>query len=171
MLLRSSSRAYQVNLVTFGVTKQRIRQCIVHYPRRRLDTRLHRRIARPLLAVSRASASGPADNLPIKSSGQLGLWTAIDAAATIGSIVGALAFIVTSEAILVGIPVVLPLVAWYAGRQKEGLQIEVSSTLPLGLSAAQMTTFACALCLFLAIRRSSQIDATFAVQGSLLLAI
>ena len=50
----------------------------------------------------------------------------LDATATIGSIIGALAFVITSEAMLAGIVAVLPLVAWYAGRQKEHLQIEVS---------------------------------------------
>lgn len=69
------------------------------------------------------------DHAAVKPFRQLGLWTAIDAAATIGSIAGALAFITTSEAVLAGIPVILPLVAWYAGRQKEGLQVEVSTSL------------------------------------------
>lgn len=50
---------------------------------------------------------------------------AIDVAATVGSVAGAVAFLITSEAVLAGIPILLPLVGWYAGRQKEGLQIEV----------------------------------------------
>lgn len=77
----------------------------------------------------RASNDKPVGHATVKPSRQLGLWTAIDAAATIGSIAGALAFIITSEAALASIPVVLPLVAWYAGRQKEGLQVEVSTAL------------------------------------------
>ena len=76
--------------------------------------------------VSRASASNAQETLPFKSSGQVRWWTALDATATIGSIIGALAFVITSEAILAGIVAVLPLVAWYAGRQKEHLQIEVT---------------------------------------------
>ena len=70
---------------------------------------------------------------------QLTLWTAVDAAATIGSIAGAVAFLITSEAVLAGIPVVLPLVAWYAGRQKEGLQVEVGhSTLLLRIEQSAL---------------------------------
>ena len=84
---------------------------------------------KPARVFVRASDSKQVDPAPVKPSKQLGLWTAIDAAATIGSIAGALAFIATSEAALAGIPVILPLVAWYAGRQKEGLQVEVSTAL------------------------------------------
>ncbi len=93
-----------------------------------------RRHRRPGLLVGRVIAQSPQDGLWIKPTKQLGLWTAIDAAATFGSIAAALAFIITSEALLAGIPVVLPLVAWYAGRQKEGIQIEVSSSFCHGAS-------------------------------------
>lgn len=76
-----------------------------------------------------ASAIGgkQGDHAAVGPSRQLGLWGALDAAATIGSIVGALAFFITSETVLASVPVVLPLVAWYAGRQKEGLQVTVST--------------------------------------------
>lgn len=83
---------------------------------------------KPVRVVVRASGGKQVDHAAVKPFRQLGLWTAIDAAATLGSIAGALAFIITSEAVLAGIPVILPLVAWYAGRQKEGLQVEVSTS-------------------------------------------
>ena len=75
--------------------------------------------------VSCASNGNQVDRLPVRPVKQLGLWTAIDVAATVGSVAGALAFLITSEAVLAGIPILLPLVGWYAGRQKEGLQLEV----------------------------------------------
>ncbi|KAL3147608.1 hypothetical protein ABBQ38_014660 [Trebouxia sp. C0009 RCD-2024] len=81
---------------------------------------------KPVRVVVRASGGKQVDHAAVKPFRQLGLWTAIDAAATLGSIAGALAFIITSEAVLAGIPVILPLVAWYAGRQKEGLQVEAA---------------------------------------------
>lgn len=77
--------------------------------------------------VASASDGKQVDHATVGPVRQLELWTAVDAAATIGSIIGALAFFITSEAILASIPVILPLVAWYAGRQKEGLQVKVSN--------------------------------------------
>ena len=77
--------------------------------------------------VASASDGKQVDHATVGPFRQLELWTAVDAAATIGSIVGALAFFITSEAVLASIPVILPLVAWYAGRQKEGLQVKVST--------------------------------------------
>lgn len=79
--------------------------------------------------VVSASDTKQADHAAVGPSRQLGFWSAVDAAATVGSIVGALAFFITSEAVLASVPVILPLVAWYAGRQKEGLQVEVSIAL------------------------------------------
>lgn len=86
-----------------------------------------RRQLRSSGTVVSASDSKQADHAAVGPSRQLGLWTAVDAAATVGSIVGALAFFITSEAVIASVPVILPLVAWYAGRQKEGLQVEVST--------------------------------------------
>jgi hypothetical protein len=56
----------------------------------------------------------------------LGLWTALDVGATLGSIGGAVAFILTQEALLVSLPVVLPLFALYASRRRESMKVEVS---------------------------------------------
>ena len=55
-----------------------------------------------------------------------GLWTAVDLTATLGSIGGAVAFVLTQEAMLVGLPVVLPLLALYASRKREKAILEVS---------------------------------------------
>ena len=54
-----------------------------------------------------------------------GLWTAVDLTATLGSVGGAIAFVLTQEAILVGLPVVLPLLALYASRKREKAVLEV----------------------------------------------
>ena len=53
------------------------------------------------------------------------LWTAVDLTATLGSVGGAIAFVLTQEAILVGLPVVLPLLALYASRKREKAVLEV----------------------------------------------
>ena len=58
---------------------------------------------------------------------KLGLWTALDVTATLGSVGGAVAFILTQEALLVGLPIVLPLLALYASRQREAAALEVRS--------------------------------------------
>lgn len=54
-----------------------------------------------------------------------GLWTTIDVTATLGSVGGAIAFVLTQEAMLVGLPVVLPLLALYASRKREKAVLEV----------------------------------------------
>lgn len=126
MLVCSTPRFYQANADAVHSVQQRKRpnsaRCLATRWRK---ISVQPRGNKPSSIASRAS--GPSQDSPVKSAQQLGLWTAIDAAATLGSVAGALAFIITSEALLVGIPVVLPLVAWYAGRQKENLQIEVGS--------------------------------------------
>lgn len=53
------------------------------------------------------------------------LWTAVDLTATLGSVGGAIAFVLTQEAMLVGLPVVLPLLALYASRKREKAVLEV----------------------------------------------
>ena len=60
---------------------------------------------------------------------QQGLWTAVDLTATLGSVGGAIAFVLTQEAILVGLPVVLPLLALYASRKREKAVLEVCTQL------------------------------------------
>ncbi|KAL0047178.1 hypothetical protein WJX82_008722 [Trebouxia sp. C0006] len=125
MLICSTPRFYQASASVVYSAKQHKRpasaRCFATGWRK---TAVQPRGNGPSSIASRAS--GPSQDSPVKSAQQLGLWTAIDAAATLGSVAGALAFIITSEALLVGIPVVLPLVAWYAGRQKENLQIEAA---------------------------------------------
>lgn len=54
----------------------------------------------------------------------------MDIGATLGSIGGAVAFILTQEALLVGLPVVLPLLALYASRRHEQLRLEVLLATP-----------------------------------------
>ncbi len=128
MLIRSTPRFYQANADVVYSAKQRKRPASA----RCLATRWRKIAVQPRgngPSSIASRASGRSQDSPVKSAQQLGLWTAIDAAATLGSIAGALAFIITSEALLVGIPVVLPLVAWYAGRQKENLQIEVGNSI------------------------------------------
>jgi hypothetical protein len=56
------------------------------------------------------------------------LWDALDVGATLGSIGGAVAFVLTQEALLVGLPVVLPLLALFASRRREALRLEARRT-------------------------------------------
>ena len=128
MLVCSTPRFYQADADAVHSVQQRKRpnsaRCLATRWRK---ISVQPRGNKPSSIASRAS--GRSQDSPVKSAQQLGLWTAVDAAATLGSIAGALAFIITSEALLAGIPVLLPLVAWYAGRQKENLQIEVGSSI------------------------------------------
>ena len=55
------------------------------------------------------------------------LWGTLDVTATLGSVGGAVAFILTQEAMLIGLPLVLPLLALYASRRRESLKVEVRS--------------------------------------------
>ncbi len=126
MLVCSTPRFYLANVNAVHSVKQRKRPNFARcFAMRWRKIAVQPRGNGPSSVASRAS--GRSQDSPVKSAQQLGLWTAIDAAATLGSIAGALAFIITSEALLAGIPVLLPLVAWHAGRQKENLQIEVGS--------------------------------------------
>ena len=59
---------------------------------------------------------------------KLGMWTALDVTATLGSVGGAVAFILTQELMLVGLPVLLPLLALYASRQRESAAVEARPT-------------------------------------------
>ena len=118
----STSYICQINADAFHLAKQRVRSHAVQSRRLPLRNALLQRRYKSGVFVASA---GHSQDLPIKSAQQLRLWTAVDATATIGSIAGALAFFVTSEALLAGIPVILPLLAWYADRRKESLQVEV----------------------------------------------
>ena len=53
------------------------------------------------------------------------LWDLLDIGASLGAVSAAIAFVFTAEVMLAGMPVVLPLVAMYASRQRQRLQAEV----------------------------------------------
>lgn len=72
---------------------------------------------RPDRAAAAASAA-PADP---PESGWRTFWTAVDASAWLGTVGAAVAFVLTQEAMLAAAPVVLPLLALYASRQRERL--------------------------------------------------
>lgn len=59
------------------------------------------------------------------------LWATIDVTATLGSVCGAVAFIILEEAWLMGLPVILPLIALFANRQREKVSLQASHCLPL----------------------------------------
>lgn len=58
------------------------------------------------------------------------LWATIDVTATLGSVCGAVAFIILEEAWLMGLPVILPLIALFANRQREKVSLQASHCLP-----------------------------------------
>lgn len=57
------------------------------------------------------------------------LWSAVNFGACLASAAGAVAFFLTSEALLLGLPTALPLIALLASKQREKLQAEVSRVL------------------------------------------
>ncbi len=59
------------------------------------------------------------------------LWSTLDVTATLGSIGGAVAFILTQEAMLIGLPVILPLLALYASRRRESIKVQVQGFLEI----------------------------------------
>ena len=54
------------------------------------------------------------------------LWSMLDVTATLGSVCGAVACIILEEAWLMCLPVILPLIALYASRQRERVSLQVS---------------------------------------------
>ena len=54
------------------------------------------------------------------------LWATVDVTATLGSVCGAVAFIILEEAWLMGLPVILPLIALFANRQREKVSLQAS---------------------------------------------
>ena len=60
------------------------------------------------------------------------LWDLLDIGASLGAVSAAIAFVFTAEVMLAGKPVVLPLVAMYASRQRQRLQAEVRQGLVQG---------------------------------------
>ena len=82
------------------------------------------------------------------------LWSTLDVTATLGSIGGAVAFVLTQEAMLIGLPVILPLLALYASRRRESIKVQVqecpksklSNETALDLaSSAKTTSWSCRL--------------------------
>ncbi|PRW33600.1 hypothetical protein C2E21_7497 [Chlorella sorokiniana] len=66
-----------------------------------------------------AAASGAPAEPP--GSGWRTFWTAVDASAWLGTVGASVAFVLTQEAMLAAAPIVLPLLALYASRQREQL--------------------------------------------------
>lgn len=73
----------------------------------------------PPARPSQAAAPPSAD-----ASGWRTFWAAVDASAWLGTVGTAAAFLITQEAMLAAAPVVLPLLALYASRQRERLATE-----------------------------------------------
>lgn len=75
-----------------------------------------------------AHISGRAPVPPASESGGGGgwakFWAAVDASAWLGTVGAAAAFVITQEAMLAAAPVVLPLLALYASRQRARLTAE-----------------------------------------------
>lgn len=87
----------------------------------------------PRLQARRPAGRGA----PEEGSGwQQRLWGAVDVGATLGAVGGAVAFVLTQEALLVGLPVVLPLLALYASRRHAQLRLEVRAPARAGCSCA-----------------------------------
>ena len=54
----------------------------------------------------------------------------LDVGAALGTVGGAVAFLITQEALLLSLPIALPLVALIASRKRENLSAQVSAGLP-----------------------------------------
>jgi hypothetical protein len=65
------------------------------------------------------------------SSGWRTFWTAVDTSAWLGTVGTAVAFVLTQEAMLAAAPVVLPLLALYASRQRERLAVAAAQSAQL----------------------------------------
>lgn len=68
------------------------------------------------------------------------LWATVDVTATLGSVCGAVAFIILEEAWLMGLPVILPLIALFANRQREKVSLQASLGSP-SCSACSCETY------------------------------
>ena len=100
------------------------REGSVRLPSRDLaETRTSKNVVPRFVCASTTTQAAP----HLKPNKEQALWTVLDAMATLGSIAGAAALLTTTQTLFVGFPLILPLVAWYAGRQKERLKVEVSS--------------------------------------------
>ena len=82
------------------------------------------RAPRPLCAVQGGPGASSSEGARPGSAWQL-FWGAVDAGAWLGAVGTAVAFVLTQEAMLVAGPVVLPLLALFASRQRERLALEV----------------------------------------------
>jgi hypothetical protein len=103
---------------------------VLHHLHSRRTNTCHRIRSRPTLKSPNRTRSVRVAPLAAQPDRQVqdwkqGLWTAVDLTATLGSVGGAIAFVLTQEAMLVGLPVVLPLLALYASRKREKAVLEV----------------------------------------------
>ena len=129
MLVSCRSQPYVVTAKACQPSRHRLPGLLSSQRNQRLTCHSRRRsTCRRSITISRAVVDSVHGSAPVKPSRQLSLWTALDVGATIGSLGSALACILTAEAALAGVPIALLLVAWYAGRQKERLHVEVSNT-------------------------------------------
>jgi hypothetical protein len=54
-------------------------------------------------------------------------WNTVDVLSSLGAVGAGIAFVMTQEALLIGGPIVLPLVALYASRRREAALLEVQT--------------------------------------------
>lgn len=76
------------------------------------------------MIVARSVPPGQPPKKP--SSGWRSFWATVDAGAWLGAVGTAIAFLLTQEAMLVGGPIVLPLIALYASKQRGRLDSEAA---------------------------------------------
>jgi hypothetical protein len=93
---------------------------------------------RRALAPIRASAGPSGGPSSKQNSGWRSFWATIDAGAWLGTVGSAVAFLLTQEALLVGAPIVLPLIALYASRQRGRLDSEAAAAELQGQVAAAL---------------------------------
>ena len=79
------------------------------------------RCSSPVPGLFRCRALSSQQKEVAPSSGWYTFWTAVDASAWIGTIGTAIAFLITQEFILAGAPVLLPILALFANRQRDKL--------------------------------------------------
>jgi len=73
-------------------------------------------------------SAAPKDPPKTTNSGWRYFWSTVDAGAWVGTIGTAVAFLLTQEALLVGGPVLLPLIALYASRERSRLDIQAAQS-------------------------------------------
>lgn len=79
-----------------------------------------------LCVVSQSSPQGPNKVVPPSQKRLIAFWSSVDVTAWLGTVGTTLAFLLTQEALLVAGPVLLPLLALYAGRQRDQLSAKAA---------------------------------------------